>query len=125
MSGDKKQVYIVDDDESVCRALKVLLMTFDFEVSTFLSAEKFFNAVPNSAQGCLLLDIHMPEFDGWETLKLIIKSGDKRPVIIISADKNGGIKEQALKAGAVGFFQKPINDRELVDLINKTYQYGG
>ena len=121
MSVAKKQSYIVDDDESVCRALKYLLITFGFEVSTFLSAEKFFSAVPNSVYGCLIMDINMPGLDGWEALKRIIKSGSKRPVIIISADKNGGMRKQALKSGAVGFFQKPINDQDLVDLINKTY----
>jgi two-component system response regulator TtrR len=125
MSVDKKQIYIVDDDESVCRALKYLLITFGFEVSTFLSAEKFLSDVPDSVNGCLLLDIHMPGLDGWETLKRIIKSGSKRPVVIISADKNSGLKEQALKTRAVGFFQKPVNGQELVDLINKVYYEGG
>ena len=121
MAADKKQVFIVDDDESVCRALKFLLMTFGFEVCTFLSAEAFFSGVPASVHGSMILDIHMPVSDGWEALRQINKSGFKRPVIIISADKNVGLKEKALKAGAVGFFQKPVNDQELVDLINKTY----
>ena len=120
ISTDKKQVFIVDDDESVCRALKCLLMTFGFEVRTFLSAENFFSKVPKNVQGCLVMDIHMPGLDGWEALKRIVESGSKRPVIIISADKNGGLKEQALKTGAVGFFQKPVNGQDLVDLINKT-----
>ena len=121
MSGGKRQVYIVDDDESVCRALKILLVTFGFEVSTFPSAENFFSAVPNSTKGCLVLDIHMPGLDGWETLKRMIKSGSDRPVIIISADKNGGLKERALDIGAKGFLQKPFYDQELVDLINSAY----
>lgn len=124
MPADKKQIYIVDDDESVCRALKCLLMTFGFEVSTFLSAENFFSNVPKNVQGCLVMDIHMPGLDGWEALKRIHKSGSKRPVIIISADKNGGLKEKAFKSGAVGFFQKPINCQELVDLINKNLRGG-
>ncbi|HAM39450.1 MAG TPA: hypothetical protein DCP53_08685 [Elusimicrobia bacterium] len=121
MSSDKKQIYIVDDDESVCRALKCLLMTYGFKVRTFLSAEKFFNAVPNSVHGSLILDIHMPGLDGWKALKMIIKSGSNRPVIIISADRNSDMIKQVLKTGAVGYFQKPINDQDLVDLINKTY----
>ena len=118
MSIDKKQIYIVDDDESVCRALKCLLITFGFAVETFFSAEKFFSAIPNSTPGCLILDIHMPGLDGWATQQKLFKSGSKRPVIIMSADKNGGLKEDALKAGAVGFLQKPFNDQALVDLIN-------
>ena len=121
MSTGKKQVYIVDDDISVCRALKYLLNTFGFEVRTFFSSENFFSAVPNSAHGCLILDIHMPGLDGWEALKRIIKSGSKRPVIIITADKNGGLKEEVLKAGAIGFLQKPFQDQELVDLINLAF----
>ena len=118
MSLQKKQIFIVDDDESVCRALGVLLVTYGFSVKTFTCAEDFFNAVPNSAPGCLLLDIHMPGLDGWETQQRLLKSGSSRPVIIMSADKNGGLNKKALKAGAAGFLQKPFNDRALVGLIN-------
>ncbi|MCB4791912.1 MAG: response regulator [Elusimicrobia bacterium] len=121
MLADKKHIFIVDDDESVCRALKCLLMTFGFEVSIYLSAEKYFSAMPNSAKGCLVMDIHMPGLDGMEALKRIIESGSKRPVIIISADKNGGLKNKVLKTGGAGFLQKPVNAQELVDLINKVY----
>ena len=121
MVTEKKQIFIVDDDESVCRALKCLLLTFGFEVSTFLSGEKYFSTVPISAKGCLILDIHMPVMDGWEVLRQIVRSGDKRPVIIISADKKEGLSEKALQSGAAGFFQKPVNDQDLVDLINKKY----
>jgi len=112
-----KQIFIVDDDESVCRALAVLLVTYGFTVDTYTCAEEFFRAVPNSVPGCLLLDIHMPGLDGWKTLQHLRTSGSSRPVIIISADKNEGLNERALKAGAVGYLQKPFNDQALVDLI--------
>ncbi|HOW35184.1 MAG TPA: response regulator [Candidatus Omnitrophota bacterium] len=121
MMPDKKQVYIVDDDESVCRALKALLVTYDFVVETFTSAEKFFSAVPYSALGCLIMDVHMSGMDGWEAHKRIVASGSKRPVILISGDKNSGFKERALKAGAVGFLQKPFNGKMLIDLINQVF----
>lgn len=121
MLNKKRQLYIVDDDVSVCRALKCLLLTFGFDVRTFPSAENFFSAVPNSAQGCLVLDIHMPGLDGWEAIKRLIKSKSTRPVIIITADKNGHLRDQALNAGALGFLQKPFNDQELVDLINLAF----
>ncbi|MBN1869846.1 MAG: response regulator [Candidatus Omnitrophica bacterium] len=121
MTTDKKKVYVVDDDESVCRALKILLVAFGFEVNTFPSAETFFSAVPNNVHGCLVLDIHMPGMDGWEAIKKLIKSKATRPVIIISADKNGGLKENALKAGAAGFLQKPFHDQALINLIHKVY----
>ena len=121
METHKKQVYIVDDDASVCRALKYLLITFGFKVLTYPSSESFFSAVPNSEEGCLILDIHMPGLDGWETIKRMIKSKSTRPVIIITADKNGHLRKQALDAGAIGFLQKPFNDQALVDLINLAF----
>jgi two-component system, LuxR family, response regulator FixJ len=126
MSIHSDQIYIVDDDGSVCRALSVLLGTYGFSVKTFNCAEDFFTAVPNSAPGCLLLDIHMPGLDGWGTQRRLLKSGSSRPVIIMSADKNEGLNERALKAGAAGYLQKPFNDRALVDLINvATKKKGG
>ncbi|MFA6141931.1 MAG: response regulator [Candidatus Omnitrophota bacterium] len=112
------QIFIVDDDASVGCALGILLITYGFKVDTFTSAKDFFRDVPHNSPGCLILDIHMPGLDGWETLKLIIKSGSKRPVIIISADKSGVNHERAMAAGATGYLQKPFNDRELVKFIN-------
>jgi FixJ family two-component response regulator len=111
-------IYIVDDDESVCRALKTLLMTYDFEVKTFNSAQSFFDDISHEDPGCLLLDIHMPGLDGWEIQKKILASGSNRPVIFISAEKKDDALERALKVGAVGFLQKPVNGQSLVDLIN-------
>ena len=119
---NKKKIFILDDDISVCRALGVLLGTYGFTVGTFTSAEEFFRAVPNSVPGCLLLDIHMQGLDGWETLRHLSTSGSTRPVIIMSADKNAGLTERALKAGAVGFLQKPFNDQALVGLIKVAFK---
>lgn len=118
MASNNKNVYIVDDDESVCRALKTFLMTFDFEVKTFNSAKSFFDTVSNDDPGCLLLDIHMPEVDGWAMQKMITDSGSKRPVIFISAEKQDNVADRVLQVGAVGFLQKPFDSQALVDLIN-------
>ncbi len=111
-------IYIVDDDESVCRALKTLLMTYDFQVKTFNSSQSFFDTVGIDEPGCLLLDIHMPGLDGWEVQKRILDSGSDRPVIFISAEKQDNAADRALKVGALGFLQKPVNGQTLVDLIN-------
>ena len=121
MPLDKKQIFIVDDDESVCRALKLLMMTYGFAVETFFSGKKFFSAVKNSTPGCLVLDIHMPELSGWDIKKKLVESGSNRSVIIITADKEEGLNERALKAGALGSLQKPFNDQELVNLINLAF----
>ncbi len=117
----KKQIFIVDDDESVCRALKLLMMTYGFVVETFSSAEKFLSVVSNSTPGCLILDIHLPGMNGWDTKKKLMESGSNRPVIMITADKEEGLKERAFKAGALGSLQKPFYDQQLVDLINLSF----
>jgi FixJ family two-component response regulator len=125
MASNNKNVYIVDDDESVCRALKTFLMTFDFEVNTFNSAKSFFDTVSNDDPGCLLLDIHMPEVDGWVMQKMITDSGSKRPVIFISAEKQDNVADRVLQVGAVGFLQKPFDSQALVNLINVALEGGG
>ncbi len=119
MSPKKKQIYIVDDDESVCRALSLLLDTFGFAVQTFASAAVFLNSVLKHAPGCLILDVHMAGMDGFALQQKLNSNGFRIPIIFISADKNLKLSEQYLKsAGAVGFLQKPFNDQALVDLIN-------
>ena len=110
-------IYIVDDDESVCRALKTLLMTYDFNVKTFNSGDSFFESVPHDEPSCVLLDIHMPGLDGWAIQKKMFQSGSKCPVIFISAEKLDNAADRALKVGAIGFLQKPVNGETLVDLI--------
>jgi FixJ family two-component response regulator len=119
-----KKIFILDDDKSVRRSLFMLLATYGFTVDGFSCAEDFFSAVPDSVTGCLILDIHMPGTDGWAVLKQIVKSGGKRPVIIISADKCELSNELALKAGAIGFLHKPFIAQELVDLILSAFKNG-
>jgi len=119
ISTDKKQVYIVDDDASVCRALSLLLNTYGFGVQTFASAAEFLNSVLKHAPGCLILDVHMEGMDGFALQQKLNSNGFRIPIIFISADKNLKLLEQfLLAAGAVGVLQKPFNDQELVDLIN-------
>ncbi len=119
MSPEKKQIYIVDDDESVCHALSLLLDTYGFAVQTFASAAAFLNSVLKHAPGCLILDVHMAEMDGFVLQQKLNTNGFRIPIIFISADKNLKFSEEYLKAaGAVGFLQKPFNDQALVDLIN-------
>ena len=117
-SHENKQIFIVDDDQSVCCALGIMLITYGFKVDIFTSANDFFRAVPDdSVPGCLILDIHMPGMDGWEMLKQITGSGSTRRVIVISADKDSVNQKRAIEAGAAGYLQKPFDGSELVGFI--------
>ena len=119
--SDKKKVFIVDDDKSVCRSLKLLMVSYGFAVDTFYSADEFFKEVPNSTKGCLILDIHMPGLNGWDALKRLAQAGYEHPVIVITADKDESFKEKALKAGAVGFLQKPFEDHYLLHMVTSVF----
>jgi len=121
MSPQKKKVYVLDDDKSVLRSLKILLVSYGFEVDIFSSSEEFFIAVPNNVEGCLILDIHMPGLNGWDTQQRLTKEGYNIPVIVITADKDDAFKEKALKAGAVGFLQKPFEDHYLLHMVNRVF----
>ncbi len=120
-SSDTKQIYIVDDDDSVRRSLKALMVSYGFAADIFSSSEEFLAAVPKDTKGCLILDIHMPGLNGWDTQQRLDKEGYKLPVIVISADKDDAFKEKALKAGAVGFLQKPFEDHYLLHMVNRVF----
>jgi len=120
-SSEKKQIYILDDDESVLRSLKLLMVSYGFAVDTFSSAGQFLKDVPKSAEGCLILDIHMPQFNGWEMLQKLSKTGYSLPIIVITADKDESFKNKALKAGAVGFLQKPFEDHYLLHMVTRIF----
>ncbi|EKD29181.1 MAG: response regulator receiver [uncultured bacterium] len=123
MSFGKKQIYFVDDDESVCRALSLLLETFGFDVKTFASADEFLNSVLKSDQGCLILDVHMKGMDGFELQQKLNTNGFRLPIIFVSADKSLKFSESYLKSvGAVGFLKKPFNDQALVNLIKMAFE---
>jgi FixJ family two-component response regulator len=121
MPLEEKRIYILDDDQSVLRSLKLLMVSYGFAVDTFSSSEEFFIAVPNSAEGCLISDIHMPGLNGWDTQQRLTKEGYALPIILISADKDDNFKAKALKAGAVGFLQKPFEDHHLLHMVNQVF----
>ena len=125
MPLEKKQIYILDDDKSVLRSLKLLMISYGFAVDVFSSAEEFFSAIPNSAPGCLILDIHMTGLNGWDTMQRLTEKRSTRPVIVITADKDDSFKEKAMKAGAVGFLQKPFEDHYLLHMINLVFNKSG
>ncbi|MBF0490055.1 MAG: response regulator [Candidatus Omnitrophica bacterium] len=115
-----RTIYIVDDDESVRRALRLLTVACGFKTETFSSAEEFFGVVPNSSSGCLILDIYMPGLSGWDAQKRV-QVESSRPVILMSADKDGDFKDRANRVGAFGYLQKPFHDQELIDLLGRVF----
>lgn len=112
-------VFIVDDDESVRRALARLIRSAGFEARVFASAEEFLDEGCQNIPGCLILDVRMPGTNGLELQERLIASGSEMPVVFITAHEDTEARERAMKTGAVAYIQKPFNDEVLLDAVNK------
>jgi FixJ family two-component response regulator len=110
-------VYVVDDDDSICKALKRLLKASGFQALTFESAEDFLESTTGMEKGCLVLDISLPVMTGLDLQEKIASRGANCPVIIITAHDNPQWREQAIKAGAVAYLKKPFGEQSLLDAV--------
>jgi len=110
-------VHVVDDDESIRRALTSLLQEVGIPVSTFPSAEAFLQALPSDSRGCLLLDVRMPGMSGLQLQQVLRERGVTLPTIILTGHADVPMAVSAMSAGAAGFVEKPFNPQELLDRI--------
>lgn len=114
-----KAVFVIDDDESVGKAITRLLVLEGYNAESFLSARSFLDSVPFDATGCVISDIYMPEIDGFELQRMMRQLGYKTPLILISAHAKAGDRERALERGAFGFLVKPFDDESLLALVRE------
>ena len=122
MDKSKPLIAIVDDDESVCRAIRRLVRSVAMDGETFSSGQDFLDlldAMPSFQPDCLILDVQMPEMNGLEVQQQLIKSGKRVPVIFITAHDEVGAREKALAAGAMAFIRKPFNDELLIKTMRE------
>jgi two-component system response regulator FixJ len=98
--------------------LDTLLSTVGYKTAVFSRASDFLARYTPEAQGCLVLDIRMPEMSGLEVQKHLNRMGSMLPVIFITGHGDVPMAVQAMKEGAFEFIQKPFRDQELLDHIN-------
>ena len=104
---------IVDDDLSVCRAIKRLVNSMGMNAETFCSGQEFLDfleAVPSYGADCVVLDVQMPGLSGLEVQERLAASNRALPVIVITAHETAETRESALAAGAIAFLRKPFDD---------------
>lgn len=111
-------VFIVDDDEAFRDSLKYLLESVALCVKTYASAEAFLKAYTLHTQGCLLLDVRMPEMSGLQLQQELKKDRYPIPIIMITGHGDVPMAVQAIKQGAIEFVEKPFNDQKLLELIH-------
>ncbi len=110
-------VFVVDDDVSVRESLEALIRFVGWQPETFASAEEFLTRPRPVAPCCLVLDVSLPELNGLELQKLIATDRIDMPIIFITGHGDIPMTVQAMKAGAVEFLTKPIDDDALLSAI--------
>jgi FixJ family two-component response regulator len=119
MVGQNPTVFVVDDDESVLRSLERLIRSVGLNVETFASAREFLAADRPSWPACLVLDVRMPGMSGLDLQEELIAAGYNMPAIFLTGHGDIPMSVRAMKAGAVDFLQKPFNEQDLLDAIQK------
>jgi FixJ family two-component response regulator len=118
MSEDERRVVcVVDDDASLRRSLRNLLMSVGFRVETFASAEAFLDSVRPRNAGCMVLDLRMAGMSGLELLRHLAATGSRIPVVMLTAHGDDETRQRSLQAGAVAFLTKPFPSAALVDAV--------
>jgi len=110
-------VIVVDDDESFGDSLKILIQSRGYNAVTYRSARAFLDSVPSGQKGIAVVDVHMPERDGFSLMDTMRELGYTMPVIVITGRTQADSLDIALKRGAIGFLQKPFSEQSLLDLI--------
>ena len=112
-------VYVVDDDASVCRALARLFRTVGLSAETFPSAKAFLDQPVPLRPMCLILDIRLPGPSGLDLQDALAQAGRDIPIIFITGHGDVPTSVRAMKGGAVDFLQKPFNDQDLLDCVQR------
>ncbi|MEH0713428.1 response regulator transcription factor [Vibrio owensii] len=119
MSDKQLPVFVVDDDESVRDSLAFMLEEHDFSVTTFADGQAFLDGVDIHQAGCVILDSRMPNLRGQQVHQILNEAKSPLAVIYLTGHGDVPMAVDALQAGAVNFFQKPVKGDELAQAILK------
>lgn len=110
-------IYIVDDDPAIRRSLERLMDAVGFQVASYATPKAFLDVAGSLLGGCVLLDLRMPEMDGFEVHARLRSINPDLPVIVVTAQGDVQTAVRAMKAGAVDFIEKPYGDDALMAAI--------
>jgi len=116
-----RRVYVVDDDEAVRDSVVLTAELAGDAFSSYASAGDFLAAAPTVPNGCLVLDVRMPEMDGLELLEALVPHRAKFQTIVVTGHGDIAIAVRAMKAGAVDFVEKPFTKEALLACIEAAF----
>jgi FixJ family two-component response regulator len=115
-------IAIVDDDPSVQRGLQRLVRSVGWKPETFVSAQEFLARSRAAAPNCVLLDLQLPGLSGLDLQKRMAEVGLEIPIVFLTGHGNIPASVQAMKAGAVQFLTKPVDEQELLQAIEEAVE---
>jgi FixJ family two-component response regulator len=115
-------VFVVDDSADIRISLSRLLTSAGYRVRVFETAEDFLSGQDPNAAGCLLLDVFMPGLSGIDLQQTLTDSSCARPIIFLTGFGDVHTSVRAMKAGAVDFLTKPIDDVQLFAAVDRAIQ---
>jgi FixJ family two-component response regulator len=122
-SSSVATVFVVDDDEAICRALGRLIRAAGHVVACFGSAQTFLSAdVRTAGTACLVLDVGLPDINGLELQREMNAAGKSMPIIFLTGRGDIAMTVRAMKAGATDFLSKPVNETDLLRAIDLALQ---
>jgi FixJ family two-component response regulator len=118
MTVERPVVFVVDDDPSVCEALRRLITSVGLDVEAFPTAQAFLEARRPRRPSCLVLDVRLPGLSGLD-LQEALASTDAAalPIIFLTGHGDVPMSVKAMKAGAAEFLTKPFRSQDLLDAI--------
>ena len=118
MAAVRPLLAVVDDEESVRRALARMLSASQFEVDVFASGEEFLDSLRTRLPDCVILDYRMPGLTGRDVQRQLGFAQIRVPIIVVTAHDQPALREQCLADGAVAYLAKPLHRERLVGLVN-------
>ncbi len=110
-------VAIVDDDEAVGNAIKVLMRSIGLVAQAFSSGEQFLRSPELSRTGCLVVDFDMPRMNGLDLHSNLSRLGKEIPTVMITAYPSDDIRARVLRAGIICYLTKPFDESDLLNCI--------
>ena len=115
--GNDRTIFVVEDDPPVLKSMCRLLQSVGFRSKGYLSAEEFLDDYDPEQPGCLVLDVYLDGMDGLALHERMKQQDMCLPVVFVSGYAQIPMVVDAMKAGAVGFLEKPFHEQELIELI--------
>jgi FixJ family two-component response regulator len=117
MKPTRPLIAVLDDEEPVRKALERLLRSTGMAVETFASGSLFLASLSRAVWDCLILDLHMPEANGFDVQEWLAASGTNLPVVVITGHHSREARARVLAAGAIAYLQKPVDEQALLEAI--------